>query len=215
MRTSFLRAAILAVSTALLAPHHAEAEERPLIWEFRKNSDTFYAARFGSRLPLGADAGIGAEVGMRGPDFAGFSDPVLLWARLRTEGEDLPGTKRTTRFELRSQGIAGTRRLSVENVFSGRLGLLDAEFTQNHTFHHAPSDGREIRIDAARSIRISSADAGTVLVARAARAHDAEWRTSVGVERKLNTAVKLRAGVEQPGTGNWKGMFGASYNHRW
>lgn len=215
MRRSLLRAAMAVAFAAVLAPPVAGAQERPLIWEFRKNSDTFYAARFGSRLPIGAEAGIGAEISVRGPDLAGLSDPVLLWAMLKTQGEELPGAKRTTRINLRAHGIAGKRTLVVDNALSGQFGMMDAEFVQHHAFDHEPAGDGKIRIRTTRSIKLSSAHAGTTLIARASRAHDTQWRTSVGIEQPLSRTVRFSAAVEEPGTESRKGMFRASYNHRW
>ena len=215
MRASFPRAAVLAIFTALLVPQQAQAQERPLIWEFRKNSDTFYAARLGSRLPIGADAGMGAEIRVRGPDIAGFSHPVLWWATLTTEGGELRGAKRTTRIDLRSLGIDGSRSLSINNVFSGHLGMLDAELVQNHTFNHEPTGNGEVRIHTTRSVRVSSAHAGTVLIARASRAHDADWRTIVGVEQSFRKDIRFSATIEEPGAESRKGMFRASYSRKW
>lgn len=215
MRTSFLQMAVLAAFTVLFVPQQAAAEERPLIWEFKKNSDTFYAARLGSRLPIGTEAGVGAEIRVRGPDLASFSDPVLWWATLKTEGEELPGAKRTTRIDLRAQGATGKRTLSVNNIFSRQLGTLGAEFVQNYAFDHERANNGEIRIHTTRSIKLSSAHAGTVLIARASRGHDEAWRTSVGVEQPFRKTVKLSATFEEPGTESWKGLFMATYNYNW
>lgn len=214
MRTSFLHAAALAVLATVAAAPDAAAGDRPLIWEWKKNSDTAYAARFGSHLPIGAEAGVGAEIGLRGPDPVHAFEPVLFWAMLRTEGEEL-GARRTTRLDLRSRGIAGRRTLSVNNVFARDLGDIGAEFVQNYAFDQEPGGDRKVRIQTSRTVRLSSAHAGTVLVARAARDGDGEWRTSVGVEQPFRQAVRFSATVQEPGRENWNGVFRASYKRSW
>lgn len=215
MRTSFLHAA-MAAALAILSPvSGAGAQERPLIWEFTRNAPAAYTARLGSRLPIGADAGMGAEIGVRGPDPTASRPPVTWWAMLKTEGTELRGTTRTTRIDLRASRFSGRRTLSVNNVLAGRLGALDARLVHDLALDHDPLGSERIDIRTTRSIRLSSLRTGGVLVARASRTERTQWVTSIGFEQPLRDAFRLSATVEHPAPHDWRGRLGASYRRSW
>lgn len=214
MRTLLLHAAIAALAILPQTPE-AGAQERPLIWEFARNAPTSYTARLGSRLPVGADAGMGAEIGVRGPDLMTSRQPVTWWAMLKTEGTELRGTTRTTRIDLRASRFAGRRTLSVNNVLAGRLGALDTQLVHNLALDHDPTGSGKVDIRTTRSIRLSSLRTGGVLVARASRTHQTQWVTSIGFEQPFRDAVRFSATVEHPGPHDWRGRLGASYSRRW
>jgi hypothetical protein len=215
MRTLFLHAAMAAALTILPPIPGAGAQERPLIWEFTRNAPAAYTARLGSRLPIGADAGMGAEIGVRGPDLMASRQPVTWWAMLKTEGTELRGTTRTTRIDLRASKLSGRRTLSVNNVLAGRLGALDTQFVHNLALDHNPAGSERVDIRTTRSIRLSSLRTGGVLVARASRTAQTQWVTSIGVEQPFRDAVRFSATVEHPGPNDWRGRLGASYSRRW
>jgi len=215
MRTLLLHAAMTAALAILPPISRAGAHELPLIWEFTRNAPASYTARLGSRLPIGADAGMGAELGVRGPDLMASCQPVTWWAMLKTEGTELRGTTRTTRIDLRASRLSGRHTLSVNNVLAGRLGALDTQFVHNLALDHDPAGSERVAIRTTRSIRLSSLRTGGVLVARASRTARTRWITSVGFEQPFRDAVRFSATVEHPAPHDWRGRLGASYSRRW
>lgn len=214
MRSAFLHAATAAMIAFLPLPHKVEAGERPLIWEFTRNAPSSYTARFGSRLPIGAEAGMGGEIGVRGADLSTSLQPVTWWAMVKTEGKGLAGTTRTTRFDLRSSQLARKHTFAVNNVLYGRLGPLDTQFAHNLAFDRDATGSDRIGIRTTRSIRLSSSHTGGVLVARASRTRETDWVTSIGFEQPVNS-VRFSATVEEPGRHGWRGRIGASYRKSW
>ena len=158
---------------------------------------------------------MGAEIAVRGPDLAASRHNVIWWAMLKTQGNELPGTTRTTRVDLRSSHLAGRNTLSVNNVLSGRLGAIDTQLVHDLALDHDMAGNQRAGIRATRSIRLASIRTGSVLVARASRSRETQWTTSIALEHPLRDSLRLSATVEEPGSAGWRGRIGASYKKKW
>lgn len=210
-----LAAAILA---CLLWPSlslTADAGDRPLIWEFSKQSDTSYSARVGSSLPHVPEASVGADVRMRGPDPAVFGDPVSLWADLRLAEQSKPRVKRATHLKARIDGRSGKRSVSLDNSVTRRLHTLDTEFRQNLSVFQEAASNRNTRLRASQSVKLSSPATRTAVTARASRTDGESWQTSIALEQELRKSIRLAASVENPGTRNRAGRVSARYRYSW
>lgn len=215
IRNHLLAAALACFLGPFLLLSVANAGDRPLIWEFSKQSDTSYSARVGSSLPHVPEASIGADVRMRGPNPAVFDDPVSLWADLQLAERRKPQAKRSAHLNARIDGRSGRRSVSLDNTVSRRLQRLDAELSQRVTVFQEPAGDRKTRLRASQSVRLSSPATRTAVTAQASRSDSESWQTSIAVEQYLRKSIRLSASVENPGTANRAGRLGARYRYNW
>ncbi len=215
IRNHHLAAALACCLGPFLLLSGANAGDRPLIWEFSKQSDTSYSARLGSSLPRVPEASIGADIRMRGPNPAVFHDPVSLWADLQLAERSKPRAKRSAHLNARIDGRSGRRSVSLDNSVTRRLQRLDAELSQRVTVFQEPAGNHKARLRASQSVRLSSPATRTTVTARASRSDSESWQTSIAVEKYLRESIRLSASVENPGTSSRAGRLGARYRYDW
>lgn len=208
-------AAVLAAFLMPVVSVPAAADDRPLIWEFSKQSDTSYSARVGSSLPRAPEASIGTEIRMRGPDPAVFDDPVSLWAALQLAERGEPAEGRSTRLNARMDGRSGRRSVSMDNSVAHRFGGLDAELRQHVTVFQDSASSRKARMRTTQSVRLSSPATRTTVTVRASRTDDETWRTGLTVDQDLRRSVRVSASVDNPGRDNRVGRISARYRYSW
>lgn len=208
-------AAMLATFLSPVAFAPAAAGDRPLIWEFSKQSDTSYSARVGSTLPHAPEASIGTEIRVRGPNPAVFGDPVSLWAALQLAEQGEPAEGRSTRLNARMDGRSGRRSVSMDNSVAHRFGRLNAELRQHITVFQEPASKRKARIRTTQSVRLSSPATRTTVTVRASRTNDETWNTSLVVDQDLRKSVRVSASVDNPGRHSRAGRISARYRYSW
>jgi hypothetical protein len=208
-------AAVLAAFLMPVISVPATADDRPLIWEFSKQSDTSYSARAGSSLPRAPEASIGTEIRMRGPDPAAFDDPVSLWATLQLAERGDPVEGRSTRLNARMDGRSGRRSVSMDNSVAHRFGRLNAELRQHITVFQEPASSRKARMRTTQSVRLSSPATRTTVTVRASRTNDETWNTSLAVDQDLRRSVRVSASIDNPGRHSRAGRITARYRYSW
>lgn len=203
------------LSGLLLCPPMASAQERPLIWEFSKSSDTSYLARLGSRLPAGRTSSMGADVRIRGPKIEDFGNPVALWGTVLLSERAQAGKRQSARVDARIDGADRKRSISVNNTFVANLPGLDAELRQDYALDHRPRNDDRLHARTSHSLRLSSPKTRTVVQLEASRTDKEAWRTRLDLEQPLRKAISIGATLEDAPGESTKSRFRASYRHTW
>ncbi|MEO3384739.1 hypothetical protein [Mesorhizobium sp. CAU 1741] len=213
MRIQRLLAATAALTAICLSA--ARADERPLIWELAKVSDSSYAARLGSRLPTPIESRIGAEFHLRGPDPRSFDDPIALWGSLQLAERSKPGDIRTTSLDASVEGAEGNRRLALTNSFTFSLSSFDAELRQELAIDYQPQGDRQPHVQELQSIHFALPRARTEFHATATRRDRQKWVTTIAVKQPLLDGIELSATLEKPRSKARKGYLRATYSYNW
>lgn len=193
----------------------AAAEERPLIWEFTKDSDTNYLARIGSRLPTRHGTSLGADVRMRGPDPQRFGNPVSIWISTHLAARERPDRRQALDVNARLNGAHGTGNVSVRNHLVRHWALVEAEVNHELSVEFRPAEERRRYVRQSQEVILKAPRTRTELHLRNARADAGQWRTSIFVTQKLRERVELTATLEEPGRENAKSRFAARYHYQW
>lgn len=212
-----LTSAIWLALAALPVAQAAHASDALLIWTPSQTSDTSYAMRMGSHLPMGLEASAGAEVSFS-DSFATASrasHPVKFWSSMK-----LPGKKADSdaQLDVRLNGVSGNRSISLRK--SRSLDLTPAlaariEDLYSLDYERDASD-RRLGARATKTVRILARGTGTSLYARGSRSNrDQEWQASVGAEQKVTGSVNLSANVDNLVASQRSGTVRASYAQRW
>ncbi len=208
----FLLSAALALA-GFASP--ASAQERPLIWEFTKDSDTNYLAKIGSRLPTPHRSSLGADVRMRGPDPERFGNPVSVWVSAHLAGREQPGNSRALDVNARLEGAHGNGNVSVRNHLVRQWALFEAEVNQEVSIEFRPAEERRRYVRQSQELILKAPRTKTELHLRTARANAEQWRTTIFLMQKLRDRVELTATLEEPGRENAKSRFAARYHYQW
>lgn len=207
-RTALLAAILLA---GLAFP--AASQERPLIWEFTKDSDTNYLAKVGSRLPTRQRTSLGADVRVRGPDPERFGNPVSVWISAHLAGREQPGNNRALDLNARMEGAHGN--VSVRNHVFRHWALMEAEVNQEVSIEFRPAEERRRYVRQSQELILKTPATKTELHLRTARADAEAWRTTISLTQKLRDTIELTATLEEPGRENARSRFGARYHYQW
>ena len=207
---------ILAAAFMLAGPSSpVAAQERPLIWEFTKASDTNYLARIGSRLPTRHGSSLGADVRMRGPDPERFGNPVSVWIATHLAARERPGSRHALDVNARLNGVHGNGSVSVRNHLVRHWALVEAEVNHEVSIEFRPAEQRRRYVRQSQEIILKAPRTRTEFHLRSARADAGKWRTTIFLTQKLRDRVELTATLEEPGRQNAQSRFGASYHYRW
>ena len=109
---------LLAVAgAALLAAFTSSsswADERPLIWQPIKNSDTSYAVKLGLRLPVRLETEAGFNVGVDSSKTGEVvNTPLKFWSRIKTEDRKRPAYQMSRDIGINMDGNAGSAAISM------------------------------------------------------------------------------------------------------
>lgn len=205
---------------ALPVAQAARASDAPLIWTPSQTSDTSYAMRMGSRLPMEFEASAGAEVSFSESFATGTRarHPIKFWSSVKLPS---PGKKADTdaQLDVRLNGVSGNRSISVRKSRSlelkpGLAARIEDLYSLN--YDRGASD-RRLDARATKTVRILSRGTGTSLYARGSRSNrDQEWQASVGVEQKVTGSVNLSADADNlAAPRRSSATVRASYAQRW
>lgn len=198
---------------------YAVADERPLIWQPARNSDTSYTARIGARMPTSFSPAAGVELGMVTSDSGALVDmPMAAWSDV-TLREDATAASTTSRAAgARFEPRRGNASLTL-NYYEKYIATpaIDIERRNAYSVRYDGSDARWKGMEASQSIRVSQVRSGTSAFVKASAADGFEAISlNVGLEQKLGENFSFTASARRRSHADERSVaMRANYSFRW
>jgi hypothetical protein len=210
----------MAFGLAVLQVQPVSANEKPLIWQPTKNSETSYTARIGVRMPTVLAPAAGIEMGMVASSETGaFVDaPMAAWGNVQLREVKTTASTRTRRAGARLNPVNGSASLTM-NYYEKHIATptLDIERRSDYVVRYNGVEQEWKGLEANHSLRLSRAKTGSSAVATASSADMfSDMKIGVGLEQKLGDHLTVKALVEDRlGAHDRSATVRADYRFRW
>jgi hypothetical protein len=199
----------------------ARADERPLIWQPIKNSDTSYAVKLGLRIssPLEPQAGfdLGVDASKAG---AVLDTPLRFWTSVKTADEKRPGYQMRRDIGVNYDGIAGSAAISM-NYYEKQIATpaYNLEHQSTYALRYDGLQGDWTGIEASQSLKLRRHETGTAFIASANSAESfSTFGAGLGLEQQLGKNITVSGNLNRsftdPGADTIASV-NASYNYKW
>lgn len=204
---------------AAIMSSSSRADERPLIWQPIKNSDTSYSVKLGMRLPVRLETEAGFNVGVNSSKTGDVvNTPLKFWSRIRTADTKRPAYQMSRDIGINMDGNAGSAAISV-NYYEKQIATptfnLERQATYAVRYDGAQKDWAGL--DASQSIKLRQRETGTAFIAGAnSSASFSVVGASFGIEQKLGENITLSGNVNRNFTdATTVSSVNANYSYKW
>jgi hypothetical protein len=197
----------------------SRADERPLIWQPIKNSDTSYAVKLGLRLPVRLETEAGFNFGVDSSK-AGevVNTPLKFWSRIKTADTKRPAYQMSRDIGINMDGIAGSAAITM-NYYEKQIATptfnLERQATYAVRYDGAQKDWTGL--DASQSIKLRQRETRTAFVAVAnGTANFSTIGASFGIEQPVGQNITLSGQVNRNFTdATTVSSVNARYSYSW
>ncbi|MBB4347399.1 MULTISPECIES: hypothetical protein [Rhizobiaceae] len=195
------------------------ADERPLIWQPIKNSDTSYAVKLGLRLPVRLETEAGFNVGVDSSKTGEVvNTPLKFWSRIKTEDRKRPAYQMSRDIGINMDGNAGSAAISM-NYYEKQIATptFNLERQSSYVVRYDGVQKDWAGLDASQSIKLRQRESGTAFVAVAnGSANFSAVAASFGIEQPLGENITLSGSVNRNFTdATTVSSVNASYSYKW
>lgn len=210
---------VLAFVTLLASLGTAAADERPLIWQPAKNSETSYTTRIGARMPTLLAPAAGVELGVVTSDGGALVDtPMAAWSDVKLRERHTAGSTVSRTAGARFDPRHGNARLTL-NYYEKYIAtpLIDIERRAGYSVRYDGAAAEWQGMEASQSLRVSQVRSRTSAFAKASASDGFETISlNVGLEQKLGQHFSFTASArERFDTDERSATIRADYLFRW
>ncbi|WP_421361429.1 hypothetical protein [Agrobacterium rosae] len=212
------RGTLIAAVAICLSSGLANAQEKGLIWAPAKNSDQYYSARIGAKLPTDTPIRAGLEMGMNASEGGALVDtPVKFWGNVTLLSSNLPGAKVAGDIAVLMNALTGssawTMTTSQKRIATSEF---DLESNRNMTVRYDGTAQQWSGLDVSQSLRLTRSATGTAFVLTgASRDTFDDFTSNVGLEQKLGENLTVSGNLDQGYQDRFRPSVSARYNIRW
>ncbi len=216
-RISAAAATAVLIAAAMCSPSHAE--DRPLIWQPIKNSDTSYSVKLGMKLPMRLEPQAGFNVGVNASETGKVVDtPLRFWTSIKAADAKRPAYQMTRDIGVDMDGRAGSAAISM-NYYEKHIATpaINIERQANYAVRYDGVSKDWTGLDASQSIKLRRRETGTAFIATASSAGSfTTVGASVGIEQQLGDNITVSGQVNRSFTdANTVSSLNARYSYRW
>lgn len=218
MNRHFL-AAIGGVLLVAFASSASRADERPLIWQPIKNSDTSYSVKLGMKLPVRLETEAGFNVGVDSSK-AGevINTPLKFWSRIKMQDSKRPAYQVSRDIGINMDGNAGNAAITM-NYYEKQIATPTFNVERQATYAIRYDGARKdwTGLDASQSFKLRQRETGTAFVAAAnSSASFSAIGASFGIEQQLGQNITLSGNVNRNFTdATTVSNVNARYSYKW
>ncbi len=218
MNRSFLAIASGVLLAAFISSS-SRADERPLIWQPIKNSDTSYSVKLGLRLPVRLETEAGFNVGVDSSKTGEVvNTPLKFWSRIKTADRKRPAYQMSRDIGINMDGNAGSAAITM-NYYEKQIATPEFNLERQATYV-VRYDGAQkdwTGLDASQSIKLRQRETGTAFVAVAnGTANFSAVAASFGFEQPLGENITLSGNVNRNFTdATTMSSVNARYSYKW
>lgn len=218
MNRNFLAAASGVLLIALTSGT-GRADERPLIWQPIKNSDTSYAIKLGLRLPVRLETEAGFNVGVDSSKTGEvLNTPLKFWSRIKTEDRKQPAYRANRDIGIVMDGNAGSAAISM-NYYEKQIATptFNVERQATYVVRYDGAQKDWTGLDTSQSFKLRQRETGTAFVAIAnGTANFSAIGASFGIEQPLGENITLSGNVNRNFTdATTISSVNARYSYQW
>ncbi len=207
------------VLLAAFTSSSSRADERPLIWQPIKNSDTSYSVKLGLRLPVRLETEAGFNVGVDSSKTGEVvNTPLKFWSRIKTVDRKRPASQMSRYIGVNMDGNAGSAAITM-NYYEKQIATPEFNLERQATYV-VRYDGTQkdwTGLDASQSIKLRQRETGTAFVAVAnGTANFSAVAASFGIEQPLGENITLSGNVNRNFTdATTISSVNARYSYKW
>jgi hypothetical protein len=208
-------AALVVASTSSFAA----AQERPLIWQPIKNSDTSYSVRLGMRLPIRLEPEAGFNVGVNATKTGEVVDtPLRFWSKIKTSEAKRPAYQMTRDIAVNMDQTAGSAAIAM-NYYEKHIATpsINVERRASYVVRYDGAQKDWTGLDTNQSIKFRRHATGTAFVATASGTDSfTSVGASLGIEQQLGQNITLSGNVNRNFTDeSTVSSVNARYSYKW
>jgi hypothetical protein len=202
-----------------LAGNRAQADEKPLIWQPIKNSETSYSVKLGMKLPTELEPQAGFDVGMDTTTGGHVVDtPVTFWSSIKTRDAKRPGYQ--MRRDLGFSMTAADNSAAITmNAYEKQIATpsLDLEREGAYALRYDGVQQSWTGIDVSQALKLRRSATGTALTASANGVNSFDSiSAALGLEQQLGDHITLSGQVGRSFTSaDNVATVNASYSYSW
>jgi hypothetical protein len=196
----------------------AHADDRPLIWNPIKNSDSSYSARIGTRLPISIPVKAGIEMGMDASKTGVLlNTPVKFWGDLTLSAIDQPAVASFRDVGLVMNALTGSSAVTMSDTQRRIVtDALDLEYKRSYSLRYDGAVQAWKGLDFSQSLRLSRQDSGTALIMKAASQNSFDgFSSGLAIEQQLGTRLTISGTVDQGYDMHITSGVRANYTFHW
>jgi hypothetical protein len=214
-----LTAAAITALTVAVTSGVGNAQDRPLIWQPIKNSDTSYSVKLGLKLPTRLEPQAGFDVGMNATDGGKVVDtPLRFWSSVRANSSTQPGYQMSRDIGVNIDGTVGNAAISM-NYYEKQIATpsMNIEHRSRYALRYDGVERDWRGLDASQSIKLRRHETGTAFTASANSADSfSALGASVGLEQTLGQNITLSGNVNRNFIDDaTTTRVNANYSYRW
>jgi hypothetical protein len=216
--TRILRA-VSASFIAIACASQSRAEDRPLIWQPSKISDTSYSVKLGLKLPTELEPEAGFDLGVdASKDGAVVDTPLKFWGSLKAQSIQRPAYEMNRDIDLGLDGNAGSAAITM-NYYEKHIATpaIDVERQSSYSVRYDGGTQRWTGVDVAQSVKVSRSASGTAVVVRATGTDSFKRAgAGLGLEQKVGDHMTLTGSLDKESSSTAPiASINASYAFRW
>ncbi|TWF49875.1 hypothetical protein [Neorhizobium alkalisoli] len=182
------------LSFMLISASQAFADDKPLIWQPLKNSDTSYAVKLGVKLPVAMEPQAGFVLGVDAQKNGTVVDtPVKFWSSFKAESIQRPAYEMNRKVAFDLDSLAESAGISV-NYYEKQIvtPALDLERQSSYELRYDGLSQQWSGFDASQSVKLSRSNTGTAVVVRANTIDNFKIAgAGLGLEQKFGDHITL------------------------
>jgi hypothetical protein len=197
----------------------ARADDRPLIWQPIKNSDTSYSVKLGMRLPMRLEPEAGFNIGVDASKTGEVVDtPLKFWSRIKTADSKRAASQTSRDIGIDLDSLAESAAISM-NYYEKQIATptYNVERQSTYTVRYDGAQRSWAGLDANQSIKFGRPDIGTAFVASANSVNSFEsFGASLGIEQQLGDNVTLSGNLNRSFSDkDTIASVNANYSYKW
>ena len=176
------------------------AEDKPLIWNPIRNSDTSYSVKLGLKLPTRLETEAGVSMGVETSTSGTPVDtPIKFWSNFTAEKIQTPAYQLNRGVGVDLDGNTGSAGITM-NYYEKEIATptIDIERRSSYGLRYDGISGEWRGLDASQSVRLSHSPSRTALVGRASGRNG--FRTlgaGIGVEKRLGRYMTVSGALDR------------------
>jgi hypothetical protein len=208
-----------AVIATVLSTAHSYADDKPLIWQPIKTSDTSYSVKLGLKLPTELEPEAGFDMGVDATQGgAVVNTPLKFWSSLKAQSIQRPAYEMNREIGFDVDGNAGDAAITM-NYYEKHIAtpMIDVERQGSYAVRYDGTSQQWVGVDVTQSVKVSRTASGTAVIVRASGINSFKRAgAGLGLEQKVGDYVTLTGSVDRmSGTGGSTASINASYAFEW
>jgi hypothetical protein len=192
--------ALAAVVAALFSGSPSHADDRPLIWQPAKNSDTSYSVKLGLKLPTELEPEAGFDVGVNTSTGGAIVEtPLKFWTSLKAGSIQRPAYEMSRDIGLDVDHTAGAAAITM-NYYEKHIATssIDIERQSSYAVRYDTTTQAWAGIDVSQSVRVSSTASGTAVIVRANSSDNFKAAgAGVALEQNFGSRMSVSGAIDQ------------------